>query len=225
MRSLLTPRRVRIAERVGFGLYVLAAVFFVGRSYYLGDAHGTVAPSSASIAPSLPNTQASAPTAATSAPPTPAVVVPTPTPDPTRNPLTVSTYRSNGRRFAALGVPVGYTMVSPISGRVGVVIYQFLGGDVRIGSNIPSEPFFPYVTITSSESTLVLRPGALDRDVQLLVKDGQAVGVGTPLFKVVGTGPSSWRTFYDPTVTAQVIASLVGVPSGAELDPVALFAR
>lgn len=224
MRRLLTPGRVRVAERFGLGLYVVAVAFFVARSYYAGTALGTAAPSPASVTPVLPATQLSATPSVTPAP-TVRIVLPTRTTDPTPDPVIVSAYQNNGRRFAALTIPVGYTMVSPISGKVRVVVYQFLGGEVRIGSNIPSQPFFPYVTITSTESTLILRPGALDRDAQLLVKDGQLVAVGTPLFKVVSDGASSWRTFYDGGVTAQVIASLVALPSGAELDPVPLFVR
>jgi hypothetical protein len=61
--------------------------------------------------------------------------------------------------------------------------------------------------------------------VQLIVKDGQAVAAGNPLFRVAAAGASSWRTFYDQSVTAQVIASVSAVPSGAELDPVPFFER
>jgi hypothetical protein len=61
--------------------------------------------------------------------------------------------------------------------------------------------------------------------VQVLVKNGQAVEAGGPLFTIRGGGASSWRTFYDPGVTAQVIASVAALPSGSELDPVPLFKR
>jgi hypothetical protein len=61
--------------------------------------------------------------------------------------------------------------------------------------------------------------------VQLLVKNGDVVAVGTPLFRIVGRGSSSWRTFYDASVSAQVIASVTALPSGAEVDPVAYFRR
>ena len=71
---------------------------------------------------------------------------------------------------------------------------------------------------------LTLRPGALDVDSELLVKDGAAVTAGTPLLRVKGPGASSWRTFYDRTLEAQVVASLT-TAGGADLDAVPLFAR
>ena len=150
---------------------------------------------------------------------------PSQSPQPTPAPIVVSAYQNAGRRFAAITIPVGGTLTSPIAGTVSVVTYQFLGGEIRVGSNIPSEPFFPYITITSSERRLILRPAALTQDVQLIARSGEAVAVGSPLFTTRSAAASSWRTFYDRTVTAQVIASLAAWPSGAELDPVPLFSR
>ena len=226
-RPVVTPSLVRRAERVGLGLYVLLAVFLLGRQY-AGSVVGAVTPApsltAATAAPptSLPSTAAPAITAT---PSVAATAEPTPSPQPTPDPRVVTAYQNGGRRFAALVVPVGYTLTSPISGTASVVVYQFLGGDVRIGSNVPSEPFYPYITITSGDRKVVLRPGALDRDVQLIVKDGQAVAAGSPLFRTVSEGASSWRTLYDRSVTAQVIASVAAQPSGAELDPIPLFKR
>jgi hypothetical protein len=231
MRGLLTPSLLRAAGRVAFGLYVLAAVFFLGRDIAnrVGRAAApapsvTAAPTA--LATALPSAAATAivatPLVVVTVAPTPS---PTPSPQPTPAPLVVTAYQNGGRRFAALAAPVGYTLTSPISGTASVVVYQFLEGEVRVGSNVPSEPFFPYVTITSAERRVVLRPGALNRDVQLLVKDGQAVSVDSPLFKITGEGASSWRTFYDRSVTAQVIVSVAAWPSGAEVDPVPLFKR
>ncbi len=227
MSGLLTPSLVRAAERIGFWVYVLVAVLVVGRymtDKVVGATTPGPAPSPTAAATAPPTAQP--PTAATPITATPSVAVtaaPTPSPQPTPAPLVVTAYQNGARRFAALVVPVGHTLTSPIAGTASVVVYQFLGGDVRIGSNIPSEPFFPYITITSADRKLILRPGALDRDVQLIVRDGQAVAIGSPLFRTVSEGASSWRTFYDGSVAAQVIASVAAWPSGTDLDPVPLF--
>ena len=211
---------VRVAERIGFTLYVLAAAFLIARAY----ASPPILPSTAASSASATATPTSTPlsTAVSSSAAVSATVAPTPAPQPTP---VITAYRSGGRSFAALAVAPGYTLASPLSGTVSVVVYQLLGGEIRVGSNVPSEPFFPYITITSAETRLVLRPGALTRDVRLLVTDGQKVAVGSPLFTVIGPGASSWQTFYDRGVTAQVIASLASVPAGIELDAVALFTR
>lgn len=228
-----TRRVERIAERVGLAAYILTAVALVGRQY-VADMTG-----SASLAPSAAVASSASVVAATPSPtplvttttsppsasPTAAPASASASPSPTRDPLRVTAYTNGGRRFAALSAPVGYTLATPISGSVSIVVYQFLGGEVRIGSNIPTEPFFPYVTITSADVKLVLRPGALKDDVQLLVKDGDTIRAGAPLLTIVGPGASSWRTFYDRTLTAQVLASATARPSGLELDPVALVSR
>src|ERR1700682_2580993 len=227
MSEPFTPTRVRLAERLGFGLYVLIAVALVVRQ--IGGKIAGGAPSSS--APTLTATVATTAQPSTAAPTIAPKPQPTATAAPTQSPLAtpgaavVTAYQNGGRRFAGLAVPVGTTLASPIAGTVGVVVYQFLGGEVRVGSNVPSEPFFPYVTITSADRKVILRPGALNQDVQLLVKDGAAVSVGSPLFSTLNNGASSWRTFYDRSVTAQVIASVAALPSGAELDPVTLFTR
>jgi hypothetical protein len=226
MGGLLTPNRLRAVERIGVGLYVLVAAVLLGREI-ADKAVGVVSPahSPAAAATVPPSVQPSAATAITAAPSVVVTAAPTGGPQPTSDPLVVTPYENGARRFAALAVPVGYTLTSPISGTVSVIVYQFLGGDVRVGSNIPGEPFFPYITITSADRRVTLRPGALNQDVQLMVKDGQAIAAGSPVFRIAGDGASSWRTFYDRNVTAQVIASVATWPSGAELDPVPLFKR
>ena len=138
--------------------------------------------------------------------------------------MTVAAYTGSGKRYAALNVPVGYVFLAPFAGTVRVSLYQLIDGDVRLGSSVPSLPFFPYVTIESSDRRIIYRPGALNADTELLIKNGDRVEIGTPLFKTIGEGASSWRTFYDRGVTANVIASVAALPSGSELDPIALFA-
>jgi hypothetical protein len=142
---------------------------------------------------------------------------------PRPSPIVVSAYASGGRRYAAVTAPVGYVFTAPFAGTVQIQLYQFIDGEVRVGSNVPSLPYFPYVTLASSDRRLVLRPGALDRDTQLIAESGVQVAAGASLFKTIGDGASSWSTFYDRGVTAGVIASLVAVPGEAELDALALF--
>jgi hypothetical protein len=149
--------------------------------------------------------------------PTPAESPPEPTASP--NPLEIAPYSSDGRRYAALRAPVGYEYRAPFAGTVQVRLYQLLNGEVRVGSNVPSQPFFPYITL-SGDWQVVYRPGTLGIDTELLAQDGMSVEAGTPLFRTIGDGASSWQTFYDRSVTANVIASVTSVPAGIELDPV-----
>ena len=166
-----TPSLTRAAERIAVGLYVLAVVFVLGRQV-VGNVVGAATPTPIATAAAIALPSAPLSTAAPAITATPSVVVtaaPTPSPQPTPDPLVVTAYENGGRRFAALAVPVGYTLTAPISGTVSVVVYQFLGGDVRIGSNIPSEPFYPYITITSVDRKVILRPGALDHATRALI--------------------------------------------------------
>ena len=74
---------------------------------------------------------------------------------------------------------------------------------------------------------LVYRGDSLDHltgsDTELLVRDGQLIGTGQPLFRVIGEGRSSWATFYDARVPFQVVVSLQASPSGRELDAFGYF--
>jgi hypothetical protein len=172
---------------------------------------------------------ASVPAASASAAPTPAATsTATPSPaartaPPRPTPIVVSAYASGGRRYAAITAPLGFVFTAPFTGTVQIQLYQFIDGEVRVGSNVPSLPYFPYVTLASSDRRLVLRPGALDRDTELLARDGAQVAAGALLFKTIGDGASSWSTFYDRGVTAGVIASLVALPGEVELDAIPLF--
>ncbi len=215
---------------VGLGMSVLGIAFVVSQ-FAAGQGSGAPATSSPSALvpdtgvvatatatpPPPPTTSAPSPTAPRATP------TPTPTPSPTPDPLTAAAYTNSGRRYAALRAPVDYVYLAPIAGTVQVRLYQLIDGEVRVGSFVPSLPFFPYVTLQSADRRVIFRPGALNADTELLVKDGDRAEAGTPLFKTVGEGASSWRTFYDRGVTANVIASVAALPSGAELDPVAFF--
>ncbi len=217
---------------VGLGMSVLVLAFVVSQ-FAAGQGSGAPATSSPSALvpdtgvvatatatpPPPPTTSAPSPTAPRATP------TPTPTPSPTPDPLTAAAYTNSGRRYAALRAPVDYVYLAPIAGTVQVRLYQLIDGEVRVGSFVPSLPFFPYVTLQSADRRVIFRPGALNADTELLVKDGDRAEAGTPLFKTVGEGASSWRTFYDRGVTANVIASVAALPSGAELDPVAFFTK
>jgi hypothetical protein len=220
---------------VGLGMSVLVIAFVVSQ-YATGQGTSTRSAATAAATPSMPLAVATAspappPTPSTALSPSPLAVptdppftaTPTPAPPPSTALLSVTAYTSGGKRYAALSAPIGYVYLAPIAGAVQVRVYQLINGEVRLGSNVPSLPFFPYVTLESADRRVIYRPGALNTDTQLLVKDGERAEPGTPLFKTVGDGASSWRTFYDRSVTANVIASVAALPSGAELDPVAFL--
>ena len=177
-------------------------------------APAVVEPAPPAVASAAP---APAPTAA------PAVAAPAPA-APAAPAVTAAPYRSNGRAYAAVSAAPGATLESPLAGRVEVRLYQLINGEIRTGANVAGLAYFPYVVVRSSDRVLTLRPGALDVDSEVLVKDGATVTAGTPLLRVKGPGASSWRTFYDRTLEAQVVASLT-TTGGADLDAVALFAR
>ncbi|HEX4744379.1 MAG TPA: hypothetical protein VFW12_06885 [Candidatus Limnocylindria bacterium] len=171
-------------------------------------------PGPAAIASEAP---APVPTAA------PAVAAPAPV-APAPPAITAAPYRSGGRAYAAVSAAPGATLESPLAGRVEVRLYQLINGEIRTGANVAGLAYFPYVIVRSSDRVLTLRPGALGVDSEILVKDGATVTAGVPLLRVTGPGPSSWRTFYDRTLEAQVLVSLT-TTGGADLDAVPLFAR
>src|SRR5262249_815319 len=111
------------------------------------------------------------------------------------------------------------------AGRAQVLIYQFIDNDIRLGTNDRTRPFFPYLTIVSTDRRIIYRLPAQSTDSVVLVNDGQQVEANDPLFRIVGTGPSSWNTFYDKTMLSPVLVSLAAIPSGRELDAAPLFSR
>ena len=188
--------------------------------------HPTLPASAGSAAPATVTVAAPAPIAAVPAPPAitapaPAAAAPAALAPAVAAPVskvTLEVYRNGGRRYTGVSAYVGTTVLAPSAATVQVRTYQLLDGDVRIGTSVPSLPFFSYVVLTTANGKLTYRPGALRSDTELLVEDGDEVAEGTPLFKVVGTGASSWATFYDSSVSYNVVVSLVAIPSGADLD-------
>jgi len=215
---------------IGIGMGILIAGFVVSNITLTNAATvatTTSTPGASGASPATPRATTVATQAATS---TPAATVtrtatPTPVPTTTPDPMIVTGYSGQGLRLAALTLPANYTLTSPIAGRVTIVTYQFVDGEIRTGAESSGVPNYPYIFVRSADREVKIRPGAIDRDVQLLVKDGDTVGIGTPLFKTITNGASSWKTFYDGNLNAQVLVSVTAQPSGTEVDPVPLFKR
>lgn len=149
---------------------------------------------------------------------------PSPTATAVQAPAIVATpYLSAGHAYAGLEVSIGAIVTSPVDGVIEVKTYQLIGGSVRVGSDVPSLPFYPYITVVSANSRMTYRPGALGSDVEVLVQDGQQIRVGGSLFRQLGAGRSSWATFYDPGAPFQVVVSVQAIPSGRDLDPLPFF--
>lgn len=214
---------------VGIGFGILVAGFIVSNitlSNAATVATATSTPGASSGTPRpLASTATAVPPSAAATPSATAAPTRTPQPTTTPDPLVVTAYSGQGLHLAALSIPSGYTVMSPIAGRVTIVTYQFIDGEIRSGAEGAGIASYPYIFIRSADREIKLRPGAIDRDVQLLVKDGDTVAAGTPLFKTTSGGASSWKTFYDANVNAQVLVSATEQPAGTEIDPVPLFKR
>ena len=117
-------------------------------------------------------------------------------------------FRSGGRGYLGITSRApGLSFAAPIPGTIEIRLYQFIEGEVRVGSNVPSLPFFPYVTIVSADARLTYRPGALGSVAELSVADGRVVVVGDPLFRLLDAGRSSWATFYDTRAPYDVLGA------------------
>ncbi len=215
---------------VGLASATTAVVLFgIGRVILIGDL-GIAMPSfsqpSASPTPSPSSTVSPAVLSDVATPkPTP-TATPTPEPSPTETaapteaPLALTSFRFGGRSYVGIVVPeVGRTFVAPFAGTVEVLTYQFIDGEVRLGSNVASLPFYPYVSIVASDRKITYRPGTLGAVTEVLARNGTQVGAGDPLFRLVAQGRSSWTTFYNSSAPYQIVVSLQGLPSGRDLDP------
>jgi multidrug efflux pump subunit AcrA (membrane-fusion protein) len=145
---------------------------------------------------------------------------PTETAAPTEAPLALTSFRFGGRSYVGIVVPdVGRTFAAPFAGTVEVLTYQFIDGEVRLGSNVPSLPFYPYVSVVAADRKITYRPGTLGAITEVLARNGTQVRAGDALFRLVAPGRSSWSTFYNSAAPYQVVVSLQGLPSGRDLDP------
>lgn len=143
---------------------------------------------------------------------------------PTPAPLALTSFQFIGRSYTGVIAPeAGLAFVAPFAGKVEIRYYQLIGGQVYVNSNVASLPFFPYITLIDGERRMTYRPGVLGLDTELVVRDGDTVAPGDPLFRIVTLGRSSWATFYNRTVPYQVVVSLQEVRSGRDLDPTTLI--
>jgi biotin carboxyl carrier protein len=150
---------------------------------------------------------------------------PTPQPSPTeaaapsQAPLALTAFRFGGRSYLGIVVPdLERSFAAPFAGTVEVRTYQFIDGEVRLGSNVPSLPFYPYISVVAADRKITYRPGTLGSVTELLARDGTRVAAGDPLFRLVAPGRSSWTTFYNSSASYDIVVSLQALPSGRDLD-------
>lgn len=211
---------------VGLASTVTAVVLLgIGRVILIGDL-GIAMPSFSQSSPSPSPTVSPAVLSDVATPNPSQTATPTPEPSPivtaapTETPLALTSFRFGGRSYVGLvGAEVGRTFVAPFAGTVEVLTYQFIDGEVRLGSNVPTLPFYPYISVVTGDQKITYRPGTLGSVTELIARDGSQVGAGDPLFRLVASGRSSWTTFYNSSAPYQVVVSLQGVPSGRDLDP------
>jgi len=213
---------------VGMASAVTAVVLLgVGRFILVGDlGFALPSPSQPSASPSPSPTPTISPAVLSDiATPNPSG---TPTPQPSRTetaapteaPLALTAFRFGGRSYVGIVVPdVGRTFAAPFAGTVEVLTYQFIDGEVRLGSNVSSLPFYPYISVVAADRKITYRPGTLGAVTEILARNGTQVGAGDPLFRLVAASRSSWTTFYNASAPYHVVVSLQGLPSGRDLDP------
>ncbi len=156
------------------------------------------------------------PSPATTATPEPS---PAETATPRAAPLALTGFRFGGRSYVGIGVPDACrSFAAPFAGTVEVRTYQFIDGEVRVGSNLTSVAFYPYISVVAADRKITYRPGTLGSVTELLVRDGTPVAAGDPLFRLVAPGRSSWTTFYNSSAFYDVVVSLQALPSGRDLD-------
>jgi len=217
------PGMGRVLDGLTFIVAFIAVIVAVAMVVNATSLVSAGADRGASAARASPRTT-SGPTAVPSGSATPAPASPSPAATPTQALAIVATaYPSGGHTYAGLEVGSGTVVTAALDGVVEVRTYQLIDGGVRVGSNVPSLPFYPYITVVSADTRMTYRPGALGSDVEVLVEDGRQIRVGAPLFRQLGAGRSSWATFYDPASTFQVVVSVQAVPSGRDLDALSFF--
>src|SRR5439155_971310 len=87
---------------------------------------------------------------------------PTETAGPSQAPLALTGFRFGGRSYVGVVVPdLGRGFVAPFAGTVEVRTYQFIDGEVRLGSNVPSLAFYPYISVVAADRKITYRPGTL----------------------------------------------------------------
>lgn len=213
--------RAQIAAQLVIVLGVLAAAVYGIVSSATSEPPPVVAapagPDASLIASTLRSPSPSPTITPTPTPsPTFATLPPTPTPSPTPRAPVTQPYPYGGHAYTGVVLGAGWTVIAPLGGRVEVHIYQLSDGEIREFTDVAGVPHYPYIDLFAPDRHLRYRPGTLGTDTELLARDGQ-VSAGAPLFRVIGTGPSSWHDFYDDSVRAQIVISLVS-GAGEDLD-------
>lgn len=204
--------RAQVAIQVGLVLVVLAAAVAGIVSSVASQppeiAGRTFAPPDASLIASTLRSPTATPVPTTPAPtPSFATLPPPPSPTAPLAPIETQPYTLSGRSYTGVVAPVGTVFVAPFEARVEVIVYQLIDGEIRTGTDVAGIPSYPYVFLHTGDRIMKFRPGALETDTEIIVNTSR-VSEGDPLFRVTGTGASSWRAFYDATVGAQVMVSL-----------------
>src|SRR5207253_9255144 len=106
---------------------------------------------------------------------------------------TLTAFRFGGRSYVGIvASDASTTFAAPFAGTVEVRTYQFIDGEVRVGSNVATLPFFPYISIVTSDRTITYRPGTPGPDTEILAADAKSVAAREPPFPPPALGRSSW---------------------------------
>lgn len=216
--------RLEVGIQVSLVLAVLAAAVYgiVATAVVEGPATGGAAPGpdASLIASTAPRFGATAtPVATPTAAPSPS---PAPSPTASPAPLALQAYSFNGRAYTGIRAAPETIFLAPFDGTLEIRIYQLVNNEVREFTDVQELPFYPYLTVNTADRTFRLRPGALERATVVLAKNGP-IRAGDALFRVVGDGASSWKDFYDDTVSFNIVASLVATATGGDLDAAPLI--
>jgi hypothetical protein len=223
--------RFQIALQVGIVVLVLAsAVYGIATSAATPLPKVTapsVGPDASLIASTLRSptpTPSPLPTPSPSPAPTFVTLPPSAAASPTPRPPALRPYSLASPHCFCVGVDLarGWTATAPFDGTLERHVYQLINGVIREGTDVAGTPSYPYVIVVAVDGRrITFRPGALGTDTQLIA-DRSPVRAGDDLFKVIGDGPSSWREFYDKSVSFQIVVSLTA-SNGTDLDPTNLI--
>lgn len=139
----------------------------------------------------------------------------TPSAAPTRRPVALRAYAFGGRAYTGVELGAGWVVTAPFDAQMELHQYALVGNEIR---ELPgAADTFPYVILTATDGRrLTFRAGKVGTDTALLARPGP-VKAGDELFRVVGSGASSWHDFYDASVPFQIVVSLVSA-GGTDLD-------
>ncbi|MSQ37855.1 MAG: hypothetical protein EXR61_06040 [Chloroflexi bacterium] len=218
--SLVAVRLGATLAGLALAFAIVIGAFIVSTVVSVNEPAAVPAPRATAVA----TPPASVPVPATLVPvPVAAAATPAPTTAPTAAPappaVVAIPYSHALGNYVALNVRAGTAFAAPLAGTIQIQLWQYVNGQILQNANDSTRPVFPYIRLVAGDRLMIYRVGALTKDTELLVQNGATVKVGDPLFRVVGSGSSSWSTFYDDGMSSQVLVSLVSLSSGRELDP------